>query len=393
MIVRQVVLISLLLTMVANWIYARQYSPYSSGPNANRTIKVEELKKRFTSEKLRQELEAREQVVREISQDEEINVTSQHDAADSTSKKRPLWRKSKNSLGHVKSLEGVASDSLYRALKEQDGSRYGILAIYGDDTRKEPYNETDPNLGSDAEKVVSLLPKSDLRDNFDGTYTILVSKTLGQTRTFCSDEKFTDQPAVAYCTGFAVSESIIATAGHCLDTSNYRDFVFVYGYRMINVAQPNLTIDSQDVCEPEDIIGTRNDNDQLYDYALVKVKRKIPAGRIASIRTNGKIQDGQAVHVIGDPCGLPIKIAVGAHVRDNSPENYFTANLDTYGGNSGSPVFNSNTHVVEGILIRGERDFVLVDGCYKSLVCPTNGCSGEFVARTSQFLTLLLQLH
>ena len=36
---------------------------------------------------------------------------------------------------------------------------------------------------------------------------------------------------------------------------------------------------------------------------------------------------------------------------------YFTANLDTYRGNSGSPVFNAITHKVEGVLVRGEQDF------------------------------------
>ncbi|WP_420540401.1 S46 family peptidase (plasmid) [Paenibacillus polymyxa] len=52
----------------------------------------------------------------------------------------------------------------------------------------------------------------------------------------------------------------------------------------------------------------------------------------------------------------PIKsgFAVGAAVRDNPPNAFFVANLDTYGGNSGSPVFNSDTHEVEGILVRGE---------------------------------------
>jgi hypothetical protein len=38
--------------------------------------------------------------------------------------------------------------------------------------------------------------------------------------------------------------------------------------------------------------------------------------------------------------------------------NYFTANLDSYAGNSGSPVFNQKTGRVEGILIQGADDFV-----------------------------------
>ena len=90
------------------------------------------------------------------------------------------------------------------------------------------------------------------------------------------------------------------------------------------------------------------------------------------------------MHVIGHPVGLPAKVAGGAIVRDNTPNPFFVANLDTYGGNSGSPVFNSRTHRVEGILVRGERDFVARGNCTVSFVCPTTGCRGEDVTRITK---------
>jgi hypothetical protein len=58
---------------------------------------------------------------------------------------------------------------------------------------------------------------------------------------------------------------------------------------------------------------------------------------------------------------------------------YFRANLDTYGGNSGSAVFDANTGVVEGILVRGENDFVTRGSCRATNYCPANGCRGEDV--------------
>ena len=41
------------------------------------------------------------------------------------------------------------------------------------------------------------------------------------------------------------------------------------------------------------------------------------------------------------------------------------ANLDTFSGNSGSPVFNKRTKRVEGILIAGETDYTfdMNQGC------------------------------
>ena len=82
----------------------------------------------------------------------------------------------------------------------------------------------------------------------------------------------------------------------------------------------------------------------------------------------------------------------GANVRDNSPDSFFVANLDTYGGNSGSPVFNQDDDVVEGILVRGETDFVFNGTCVVSNVCPTTGCRGEDVTRTSEFENFIPEL-
>ena len=72
-------------------------------------------------------------------------------------------------------------------------------------------------------------------------------------------------------------------------------------------------------------------------------------------------------------------------VRDNSPGSFFVANLDTYGGNSGSPVFEEDSDIVEGILVRGDTDFVSNGTCIVSNVCPTTGCGGEDVTRAAEF--------
>jgi hypothetical protein len=127
------------------------------------------------------------------------------------------------------------------------------------------------------------------------------------------------------------------------------------------------------------------------DWALVRVDRAVANHLVVPIRRSGKIEDGQAVHVIGHPVGLPAKFADGAAVRENRAEEFFVANLDTYGGNSGSPVFNSVTHEVEGVLVRGETDFVTVGNCRKSLVCPDLGCRGEDCTRTTEFAKFVEQ--
>jgi V8-like Glu-specific endopeptidase len=61
--------------------------------------------------------------------------------------------------------------------------------------------------------------------------------------------------------------------------------------------------------------------------------------------------------VIGYPSGLPAKLAGGAKVFGTASPFFFSANLDTFGGNSGSPVFNAGSNRVVGILVRGAADY------------------------------------
>ena len=112
---------------------------------------------------------------------------------------------------------------------------------------------------------------------------------------------------------------------------------------------------------------------------------------IVRLRRQGKVADDEKVYVLGHPSGLPLKYAPGAQVRGNDDPSFFVANLDTYGGNSGSPVFNERTGEVEGILVRGETDYLQVGNCRISNACPTSGCRGEDVTRASEFVEFVPQ--
>ena len=72
---------------------------------------------------------------------------------------------------------------------------------------------------------------------------------------------------------------------------------------------------------------------------------------------------------MGFPSGIPAKIEDGGIVRSRraSTLDYFTADTDTFGGNSGSGVFNDNGILV-GILVRGATDYVYDggSGCYRA---------------------------
>ena len=259
--------------------------------------------------------------------------------------------------------------------------------IYGTDDRVDVFQlPAGPNL-DDVGSVVALFDAADVTDNGNGTST-LQTQNFGAAHNLCAGERFRDQPTGAFCSGFLVAPDIIATAGHCVNAGNVTNRRFVFGFRMRNATTAETVINNGEIYRGVAIIG-RQEVGNGPDWALVRIDRPVTNHRIVRIRRTGRIGDTQAVHVIGHPSGLPTKFAGGAVVRDNQPNAFFVASLDTYGGNSGSPVFNSGTHEVEGILVRGEADFVQQGNCQVSLVCPTTGCRGEDCTRTTEFANLV----
>ena len=277
-----------------------------------------------------------------------------------------------------KEFSGIDTRTLVNVLKSKE------KVIYGVDDRKDYYEiSTDQDKLNDLDSVVALFRSSKIVDNGDGTSTLHTQK-FGDVHNLCAEERFRSQPTGAFCSGFLVAGDIIATAGHCANTSDVSDIRFVFGFKMKDKDNAQTVIKNSEIYKGVSIVG-RQYTDEGTDWSLVKIDRTVNGHRIAKIRRSGRINDFQAVHVIGHPTGLPVKYAGGANVRNNQHNEFIVCNLDTYGGNSGSPVFNSDTHVVEGILVRGDTDFVQNDGCYISKVCPSTGCRGEDCTRTTEF--------
>ena len=288
----------------------------------------------------------------------------------------------KGIISRKSSISRVPTSTIVAAVKAKQ------KVIYGKDDRQDYYEVQDrPDILKDIESTVSLFESGNIHDLGDGTSEITTQK-FGDAYDLCSNEKFREQPIGAFCSGFLVAPDKIATAGHCINHNNVQDIRFVFGFRMNGANNPTTKINNSEIYKGESIIG-REFSDDGTDWALVKLDRKVENHPYVKIRKQGKISDNQVVHVIGHPCGLPLKFADNSFVRDNTKPSFMTCNLDTYGGNSGSPVFNSDTHEVEGVLVRGETDFEPSGNCNISLVCPSTGCRGEDVTRTTEFANLI----
>ena len=285
-----------------------------------------------------------------------------------------------------RTISNTKSESAFSALKAGEIFQKLIAeqkVIYGVDNRVDLYHVTDREVLDNADSVVAIFDVSQIASNGDGTSNLITIR-YKDAHNLCESEPFFNQPSGPNCTGFLVAPNIIATAGHCITNSNFLRKRFVFGFQMKNERDANLTVPDADIYQALAVIDRVEESDGA-DYALIRLNRPVPDHKIVQLSRRNRVADNERLYVIGHPAGLPKKYADGAIIRDNTASSYFVANLDTYGGNSGSPVFNMRTDEVEGILVRGENDFITVGTCTRSMVCPTTGCRGEDVTRVSEF--------
>lgn len=266
------------------------------------------------------------------------------------------------------------------------------MGIWGNDDRMDFYNIPDEKVKKNADCVAAIVKKDNLIDD-KGISTLKV-KNYGKNFNLCDIEPFYEQPVAGgpLVTGFLVKEDVIATAAHFAGKSNVTDLRIVFGYKMQNNSAPVITIPNENIYKGVQII------DRVYnqmgkgggsDWALVKLDRKVE-GRTILRLSKKHIFCNQSVYVLGYPCGLPLKYAPGASVREIY-ETYFVADLDVYSGNGGSPVFDSNTHEVIGMVIHGdERDFRWTGRGWLSVVYPNADIAskGSRCARIPGFIEI-----
>jgi subtilisin-like proprotein convertase family protein len=265
--------------------------------------------------------------------------------------------------------------------------------IYGDDNRRDLFSpDNDPRMVELARSTAMLTYKSNLTiDPNDPTVSTLPLTTFGEANNLCEDEPFRDQPDPAFCSGFLVGPTTLVTAGHCVRTQDAcADIAFVFDFGLTTQDREVTKLANDSVYACHHLVTSVIEASTQSDFAIVELDRPVTGREPLRFRREGSIEMSAPVTVIGHPAGLPTKISGGANVRSNDQGAYFVANLDTYGGNSGSAVFNDATGEVEGILVRGENDFVSRGSCRVSNRCENDACRGEDVTRATEFASFIV---
>lgn len=202
---------------------------------------------------------------------------------------------------------------------------------------------------------------------------------------FCGGEKFVDQPNPGMCSGFLIANDLVITAGHCVDLPNFcSEYRWVFGFQVNpETKKAGVDVKEEDIYKCKKVVSNLLSMPLGLDYAIVQLDRKVSGREPLEIRNDALVADNTGLLVIGSPSGLPLKVADGAKVRDNTHPYFFNANLDTFQGNSGSAVFNAQSGMVEGILVRGEEDFVhnAEKNCIEAKKCKDGECRGEDITR------------
>lgn len=291
------------------------------------------------------------------------------------------------SLGLLALMVACNSNQNAKGLKEQGKTMNGSV-IYGEDDRVD-YFAASPTHQNLADATVALVRSRSLERNGDRIDFSL--SNYGRSMGLCPSEPFFEQDTLAFCSGSLVGEDLILTAGHCIRSQmDCKRTSFVFGFAYTEENQAPRSADLDDVYECGDVVHTEVDSNGS-DFAVVRLKRKVVGRTPLRVKRDSKAKSGDEIVVIGHPSGLPTKVAGGASVR-NDAGTYFVANLDTYGGNSGSAVFDSASGEVAGILVRGETDFRRVGSCLQSNVCTDSGCRGEDVTHIGRALDFIPEL-
>lgn len=263
--------------------------------------------------------------------------------------------------------------------------------VIGEDNRQDLYqlsnSDTDRLRRKLAASTVILTDRARLSQNADNSWNL--TKRHRRVNNFdpCSNERFRDQKVGGWCTGFLVGADIIATAGHCIKSSTPMEkTAYIFGFSVNKEGDPSPSnFPADQVYFGKELIAHKNDKVH-GDFAIVRLNRPVtyPEASPLSVRKTGNLPINSNVGVIGYPSGLPVKIAYGEETKVFSDDGtWLSANLDTYGGNSGSPVFNQEG-VVEGILVRGDQDYIINNNCFVSNVAPSSHAS-EIVTKASVF--------
>jgi hypothetical protein len=251
------------------------------------------------------------------------------------------------------------------------------------DDRCDPY--VTPNVAPDtlahARRTCCVLGAGAIVRRGDGGAR-LTWQPYGSFNALCRTEPFWDQPTVLErrmevpeafgYTAYLVAPDLLLTCWHGWEQAagEPQFAVFDYAVRADGTSPTELPPQRVYAISPYPAARAPSPDGAAVcegDWVLLRLERRVAhLGTLAPTRI-APVQVGRGVYALGHPRGLPVKLASNASVL-SAEAGAFRTDLDTYVGNSGSPVFDATTHALVGLVVEAQKD----DGDF--VPAPALGC-------------------
>jgi V8-like Glu-specific endopeptidase len=275
-------------------------------------------------------------------------------------------------------------------VQSESNAQYSIQAIYGEDNRKDIFDS--PNWAKKLSPSVAAKIPKELMVSSGNVFNVTGTAMLG--KRYCSKIRFAEQHIIANCTGFLIGNKYLATAAHCMkEEKDCNEFYWSFD---VSLKQPGdasyRSIEAARTYQCKKVVARQFNQFEGLDFAIVELDRPVVDRTPLELDFETLVDVGLPIAMIGHASGLPLKLSDNAKVF-NVTDRSFQAELDSFHGNSGSPIFNELNGKVIGITSMGHGGYVWDgegstckipqvckpgDNCFKTLLSKITNLKEDF---------------